>query len=104
MPGGTVPSPSAASPRSIAVVAPVWAVFQFLNISWPRPVYVDQRYLDWSVWLAVLVLGALGAAIYAIVRGRLIATSVIDAEEEADEAADEAADGPPTRPLTSAVH
>lgn len=72
----------------IAVIATVWAVFQFLNIAWPRPVYVDQRYLDWSVWLAVVVLGALGAGIYLSVRGRLVATSVIDAEEAADEAAD----------------
>lgn len=73
----------------VAVVATVWAIFEFFNISWPRPTYPGQRYLDWSVWLAVLVLGLLGAAVFASVRRRLVATSVIDEEEAADEAADE---------------
>ena len=72
----------------IAVIAMVWAVLQFLNISWPRAVYDGQRYLDWSVWLAVLVLGAIGLAIFLSVRGRLVPASLIDAEEEADEDAD----------------
>ncbi len=72
----------------VAVVAAVWAVFQFLNIAWPRAVYPGQRYLDWSVSLAVVVLGLVGLVVFASVRGRLVATSVIDAEEAADEAAD----------------
>lgn len=72
----------------IAVVATVWATFEFLNIAWPRAVYTGQRYLDWSVWLAVVVLGILGAVLYAGVRGRLVSTAVIDAGEAADEAAD----------------
>ena len=72
----------------IAVVATVWAIFEFLNISWPRAVYPGQRYLDWSVWLAVLILGLIGLAIFMTVRSRILSTAVIDVEESADEAAD----------------
>lgn len=71
----------------VTVAAVVWALFEFLNISWPRPVNAD-RYLDWSVWIAVAVLGAVGAAIFLAVRGRMVDTLLIDAEESADEAAD----------------
>jgi amino acid transporter len=71
----------------VTAVAVVWAAFEFLNISWPRAVNVD-RYLDWSVWIAVGVLGVVGGAIFLTVRRRIVAASVIDAEEKADEAAD----------------
>ena len=72
----------------VTVLAVVWAAFEFLNISWPRPVNAD-RYLDWSVWIAVAVLGAVGLAIFGAVRSRILAAKVIDAEELADETADE---------------
>ncbi len=72
----------------ITAVATVWAIFEFFNISWPRLVYPGQRYLDWSVWLAVVILGAVGAVIFMTVRNSMVATSVIDAEEAADESAD----------------
>jgi amino acid transporter len=72
----------------VAVVAAVWAALQFLNIAWPRPTF-DQRYLDWSVWIGVLVLGVIGAAVLASVRSRILGTSVIDDIEAKDELADD---------------
>ncbi len=72
----------------VAAVAVIWAVLQMLNISWPRAVY-EQRYLDWSVWIGVLALAVLGAAIFAAVRSRIVAVSVIEDAEIADERADE---------------
>ena len=71
----------------VSVLAVVWASFEFLNISWPRPVNAD-RYLDWSVWIAVVVLGIIGALIYASIRSRVVDASVIDDEELADELRD----------------
>jgi hypothetical protein len=71
----------------VTVLAVVWAAFEFLNISWPRTVY--DSYLDWSVWIAVAVLGVLGALIFASVRSRIVTASIIDQEELADELADE---------------
>lgn len=40
------------------------------------------------MWLAVVILGAIGAVIFMTVRNSMVATSVIDAEEAADESAD----------------
>ena len=73
----------------VTVLAVVWALFEFLNISWPRPVNAD-RYLDWSVWIAVVGLGIVGALIYASIRSRVVDASVIDDEELRDELADAA--------------
>jgi len=70
----------------ITIAAVVWALFEFLNISWPRPVF--SNYLDWSVWIAVGILGVLGAVIFLSVKGNMVEASVIDAEEMADEQAD----------------
>ncbi len=72
----------------VTALAVAWAAFEFLNISWPREVNAD-RYLDWSVWIAVAVLGALGVLIFASVRSRIVTASLIDEEELADELADE---------------
>lgn len=47
----------------LSVVAVVWAAFEFLNIAWPRPVY-EETYLDWSIWIAMAVLGVAGTVIY----------------------------------------
>ena len=84
------PGPFTLGRRSLPVtaLAVVWALFEFLNISWPRPVNTE-RYLDWSVWIAVVVLGTLGAIIYSTVRSRIVRAAVIDQEELADELADE---------------
>jgi amino acid transporter len=73
----------------VTVLAVVWALFEFLNISWPRPVNVD-RYLDWSVWIAVVGLGVVGAIIYTSIRSRVVDATIIDEEELRDELADTA--------------
>lgn len=71
----------------LTIVAVAWALFEFLNISWPRAFNVE-RYLDWSVVIAVVVLGAIGAIIYTSVRGSMVRSATIDAEELASEQAD----------------
>lgn len=71
----------------VAATAVVWAVLQFINIAWPRVAF-EQRYLDWSVWIGIAVLFVLGAAIFASVRSRIVAASVIDDIEAEDERAD----------------
>jgi amino acid transporter len=74
----------------LTAVATVWVILEFLNIAWPRRVY-PQRYLDWSEWIMIVVLGVLGTVIYASVRRRIPDVASIDREEEADEAAGVAA-------------
>jgi amino acid transporter len=74
----------------VAVVAAVWAVLQFINIAWPRAAF-EQRYLDWSVWIGVVVLGVIGAVVLATVRARILGAAVIDDIEELDEQADDRA-------------
>ncbi|MGE2731001.1 APC family permease [Mycolicibacterium vaccae] len=64
----------------VAVVAVVWAVLQFINIAWPRVAF-EQRYLDWSVWIGIVVLGIIGAVLYATVKSRINAPT--DLEEAA---------------------
>lgn len=74
----------------VALVAVVWAALQFLNIAWPRAAF-EQRYLDWSVWIGVAVLGVIGAVLLATVRSRITGTSVVDDIEALDEQADDRA-------------
>jgi amino acid transporter len=62
----------------LTVAATTWAVFEFLNISWPRPVYPGQRYLDWSVWIVIVVLGVVGAVIFSSVRSQIRAVAASD--------------------------
>ena len=87
--GGWKPGPWTLGKGSliVSVLAVIWAGFEFLNISWPRPVNAD-RYLDWSVWIAVVALGIVGAVIYGSIRSRVVDASVIDEEEMADELRD----------------
>jgi amino acid transporter len=69
----------------LAVVAVVWATFQFLNIAWPRAVN-DSRWLDWAFWIMVALLGVVGTAIFGTVRGRMTtfaAAEVDDPDETA---------------------
>ena len=82
----------------LAVVAVIWAIFEFLNIAWPRPLYTEP-YLNWSIWIAMLVLSALGTAIFLTVRkaipvvtgleyrmaGESLPDGVVPAEEELPE-------------------
>lgn len=72
----------------VAVIAVVWAVLQFLNIAWPRAAF-EQRWLDWSVWIGVLALGVIGAALLASVRSRISGTAQIDQADLRDEMADQ---------------
>ncbi|WP_124713579.1 APC family permease [Mycolicibacterium nivoides] len=71
----------------VAAVAAVWAILQTLNIAWPRPVF-EQRYLDWSVWIGLAVLGVIGLGILLSVRKRIVSAAVIDGAELLDERAD----------------
>jgi len=72
----------------VTILAVVWATFEFLNISWPRAVNAE-RFLDWSVWIAVAVLGVVGVLIFVSVRSRIVAVELIDEEELEDELADQ---------------
>lgn len=72
---------------AVSIAALVWAVFEFVNISWPRPIN-SQRWLDWSVLIAIGLFTALGTVIYRSVRNRITDASVIERDEQADEAAD----------------
>jgi len=60
---------------ALGLIALLWAAFEFLNISWPRPVNT-VRWLDWSVWIGLAVLAGLGTAIYLSLRGKIVAASV----------------------------
>jgi len=71
----------------VSAVATLWAFFEFLNISWPRPAY-PQRFLDWSVWIVVAVLGVVGVVVFASVRPRIVDARLIEDEELQDELSD----------------
>ncbi|MGE2834883.1 APC family permease [Mycobacterium sp. SMC-4] len=68
----------------VAVVAVGWAVLQFLNIAWPRAAF-EQRYLDWSVWIGIVVLGIIGAVLYSSVKSRINAPNDHDESVLADD-------------------
>jgi amino acid transporter len=56
----------------ILIAALTWAVFETVNISWPREILSGPEWwLQWSVVIVTAVLGALGALVYATVRGRM---------------------------------
>lgn len=75
-----------AATRPVLFVAVIWVTLQFLNIAWPRAVY-DQRYLDWSVWIAVIILGVIGAAVWATVRNRVPRYPTTDTPDDLPEKA-----------------
>lgn len=54
----------------VALLAVAWCLFEVLNIAWPRPVY-DNPMLNWSVWIGLAGIGAIGAAVYSTVRHRI---------------------------------
>ncbi len=62
--------------KVLSVIALVWALFMYLDISWPRPVYADQRYLDFSVWVAGAGLLIIGIIIHLTVRGNITLVDV----------------------------
>ncbi|ADB52263.1 APC family permease [Conexibacter woesei] len=56
----------------VLIAAMTWAVFEMVNISWPREVLSGPDWwLQWSVVIVTAVLGVLGALVYATVRGRM---------------------------------
>lgn len=82
----------------VAVVAVVWATFQFLNIAWPRDFYPDAPFLNWSVALAVVGLAVVGSAIYLSRRGEITTVPVSEVLDELeDDPVDAADDGPGSR-------
>jgi len=62
--------------RVVSIFALIWTVFQFLNISWPRPVYADMPILDWSVAIGIAGLTIVGGLIYANVNKRMTMVDV----------------------------
>jgi len=63
--------------KFFSIFALIWTVFQFLNISWPRPVYTETPLLDWSVAVGIVGLTIVGALIYASVNKRM---TIVDAD------------------------
>ncbi|WP_426247365.1 APC family permease [Nocardioides sp. LHG3406-4] len=49
----------------IASIAAAWVLFQSINIAWPRDIVGQPWYIDWSMLLTTVILGAVGAVIYA---------------------------------------
>jgi amino acid transporter len=62
----------------VSTIALIWAVFMFFDISWPRPVYADARYLDFSVWIAAAGLIVVGSAIYWSLRSKMTSVNLDD--------------------------
>ena len=69
--------------KALSFIALLWALFMFLNISWPRHVYSNARYLDFSVWIASIGLLIVGLVISTSLRNRmtLVAIEDIDAND-----------------------
>ena len=81
----------------VAVVATLWAAFQFLNISWPRQAY-PHWYLNWSFYLVAAVLGVVGLALY-----RSRAANITLYEIPDDETPDPAAAAPAPRAVAGSA-
>jgi hypothetical protein len=83
----------------VSVVALLWATFQFLNIAWPRNFYPDTPFLNWSVALAVVGLGIVGAAIYAARRKHITIFPTFEVDDPEDDA--ETRESPATETVTT---
>jgi amino acid transporter len=57
---------------TVAVVASVWVVFEYINIAWPRAEGVPW-YQDWAVFVMTGIVGALGVLAYLTVRPKVVA-------------------------------
>ena len=71
---------------AVSVVAVVWAMFQFINIAWPRNFYPATPFLNWSVALAALGLAVIGAAVYLTVRSRITIFPTFEVDDPDDDA------------------
>lgn len=59
----------------VLLAALTWAVFETVNISWPREILSGPDWwLQWSVVIVTAVLGLLGALVFSTVRGRMTIT------------------------------
>ena len=85
--GGWTPGPFSLGPWSlfVSVVAVLWALFEFLNIAWPRDFY--GNFLNWSIYLAIGGLAVVGTVIYLVVRSRITTVDVIEVDDPEDDAA-----------------
>jgi amino acid transporter len=85
--GGWTPGPFTLGRMSmfVSVVAVLWALFEFLNIAWPRDFY--GNFLNWSIYLAIGGLAIVGAVIYLVVRRRITTVDVIEVDDPEDDAA-----------------
>ena len=85
----------------LALIALVWAIFEFLNIAWPRPFYKED-YLNWSVWIAILVLSVLGTAVFVTVRKAIPVVTGLEyrmaGEREPDEVVPDGEEFPELKP------
>jgi amino acid transporter len=68
----------------LSVVALVWAVFQFLNIAWPRDFY--GSWLNWSIYIAIGGLFVIGTVIYLAMRGRMTTFPTFEVDDPEDDA------------------
>jgi amino acid transporter len=55
----------------IALIASLWALFEFVNIAWPRATDLPW-YQEYGVLLMVVVIGVLGLVVYASVRENVV--------------------------------
>jgi amino acid transporter len=55
----------------ITYFAAVWIVVQTINVVWPRVQPGQPWYINWSMVITTVVLGAIGAVIYVSLRGRI---------------------------------
>jgi amino acid transporter len=78
--GKWVPGPFSFGKKMNVVsgAALIWVTFQFFNISWPRPVYPDSVWLDWSVAIAMIGLAIVGSFIYLYKKDNI---TIVDADE-----------------------
>lgn len=68
----------------VSVVAVLWALFEFVNIAWPRDFY--QSWLNWSVWIAIGGLFVVGFFIYAVMRDGMTTFPTFEVDDPEDDA------------------
>ena len=69
--------------QPIAILAAIFALAQFLNIAWPRPIY-PHWYLNWAVWLVTGTILITGAILYRRFAARIttVETAAVDDPDE----------------------
>src|SRR3712207_7519880 len=67
-----------------SVAASIWAVFEYVNIGWPRAVDVPW-YQDWAVFLMTAIVAVIGYLVYLSVRRQVTAAEDRRSEEHTSE-------------------